>query len=212
MFCEVMSTEYYGSRIMPDEYFAMMQHGHDPDQIVTVAAHANTMIAQCAAHVILSETQELCRSKGRGVVVEFIFSLSDMLMERRHELVYASRRWMHKLCRGRSATLKKVDEYLSRYDPPTQVPFFTHITDVKGVRALCLGMVQRPSEETQSIQPFRDTNLVCLRSIDPFRCDNCNKIFPYKLRMCGTCRQAFYCSEECQKESWPAHKKTHWKK
>ena len=25
-------------------------------------------------------------------------------------------------------------------------------------------------------------------------------------RRCGRCREAYYCSEECQRSAWPAHK------
>ena len=40
----------------------------------------------------------------------------------------------------------------------------------------------------------------------PHTCAKCKKQYPQKLRMCGRCRQHFYCSAACQKEDWAMHK------
>src|SRR3989304_9344061 len=42
----------------------------------------------------------------------------------------------------------------------------------------------------------------------PFKCCACRKVFLYKLKQCGGCGIARYCSPECQKRKWPKHKIT----
>ena len=38
------------------------------------------------------------------------------------------------------------------------------------------------------------------------KCDGCQKVPDSTLRRCSRCRQAFYCTIECQKKLWPNHK------
>ncbi|KAL7526296.1 hypothetical protein ACHAWF_001714, partial [Thalassiosira exigua] len=38
------------------------------------------------------------------------------------------------------------------------------------------------------------------------RCQGCGEIFSRKLSSCGRCKKVFYCSEQCQKSHWRAHK------
>lgn len=47
-------------------------------------------------------------------------------------------------------------------------------------------------------------------SLDDFKsgrnCFNCKKGTVVKMKACGDCRMAVYCSKECQRENWPDHK------
>ena len=38
------------------------------------------------------------------------------------------------------------------------------------------------------------------------KCDGCQKVPDATLRRCSRCRQALYCTIECQKRQWPLHK------
>merc|ERR1719253_613539 len=42
---------------------------------------------------------------------------------------------------------------------------------------------------------------------DFFTCDYCGKTDTKKLMVCARCKKVSYCSKDCQKAAWPAHKK-----
>lgn len=45
------------------------------------------------------------------------------------------------------------------------------------------------------------------QGVDVHVCAYCNKSSAEKLQLCARCKQVAFCSKECQKASWPAHKK-----
>lgn len=38
------------------------------------------------------------------------------------------------------------------------------------------------------------------------RCHNCGGDTRHKLKRCSGCEMVLYCSKECQRKAWPAHK------
>lgn len=44
-------------------------------------------------------------------------------------------------------------------------------------------------------------------ALDPYTCSYCKKISTTKLLACGRCKKQAYCSPECQRPHWKAHKK-----
>lgn len=45
------------------------------------------------------------------------------------------------------------------------------------------------------------------QSVDPFTCSYCHRLSTTKLQACGRCKKQAYCSRECQRTHWKAHKK-----
>ena len=44
------------------------------------------------------------------------------------------------------------------------------------------------------------------QSVDPYTCSFCRKLSADKLPSCGRCKKQAYCSKDCQKKHWKAHK------
>ena len=60
-----------------------------------------------------------------------------------------------------------------------------------------------PSELQKELQ---STKAIMPKSVKSM-CENC-KGSERKMMVCGQCRQAYYCSRECQKKDWKQHKKS----
>jgi hypothetical protein len=84
---------------------------------------------------------------------------------------------------------------ISTYDINTEIVFCFSIIDIN--KDICIKKKRSECYNSPS----------CLTKI-PYRnfCYSCEKIFT-KLKTCSICKQASYCTKECQAKHWKEHKK-----
>ena len=77
-----------------------------------------------------------------------------------------------------------------------------------GYYAMYLYLVGVPGvSRTTNLSPsHQDTLNIVLLSIKPSICDTCEEESTKMVR-CNCCKNAWYCSKECQKKAWKTHKK-----
>ncbi len=85
-------------------------------------------------------------------------------------------------------------------DPAVRLPCFDPVADTFPPKAYLKTFVLLPAEKKNAVAS------AFLKCSTEMLCENCGKAEPV-MKRCGRCERAKYCSRECQRESWPIHRK-----
>lgn len=214
MFCTTLKTCVHGIRLLPWECF-IPDDNEKQGKLVEAALSANAMVVQWGSRRIITETKKLSKQKGKGVVVEEIEGMAELLLGRMHVLKYVSRHYVRRMCKRHHAICDAVDQYIDSHNPEAEVPFLSHLACAPFGRtreaSALLSILRLPvsDEFIQTQEEVVERNRVSFNTEDPFVCRKCHTTSLERLRTCAACRKTFYCSTKCQRADWPEHKKEH---